>query len=735
MPFPVLLLVIAMLLPLAGCITLLFVGRRFGSPLAGYVAVFFIATAFLCSGWAMMRWIGGGNYHGLPFGKGVAGVNLSWRWAPVGSAASPGGIEQDHAGFLDAGIYIDSLTIGAFVTLTLVGMLVHIFATRSLRRDPQFARFFTLLSLTCFATLAMVLSGTLLQSVLLLELVGFSAALLLGFRTDRPSATSAARRMFVFSRLGDLGLLLGLGLLVRYVGNVTFPDLWLVLGAAARGNVVHLGGGAFPAGLLTASGVALFFGTAARCAQFPLHVWGADAAEGVAPAAATIYAGSVCFCGVCLIARIFPILTPSARLLIAIVGVTTLAMAALIACVQSEIKKVIAWGAVSQLGFMVLGMGVGSWVGAMFHLTTCAFFVALLFLTAGAVIRAGRGELELWRYGGLIGKMPVTAAAAAVGALAICGAGWAGIGLSGYYSRNLILTHGGAFAWLATAAGRSSAYWAFFAIPVAVVGLTGFYMARWWMLLFVGRPRDGRLHEHAREVPTLFWPVVVLAVLTVLAGKWFGARDTIASSIVEAREAVAAQAAAGQLYHDTVVQAFDAAWVSEESADEGPRREEPSAYGSALAAQVRGARLVDRWAWVAWLAGIVVGIGLYSRGGRLAAAIVRVPPLNWFHVWLLHRMYFEDLYATLIVTPLLSLSALFAWLDRSVPEAMTSAGAWCVRRCAAAAGLLDPQILRSVAPRAVLWPKLGTGRLRVWMMLFVLVAALGGAVAVLMLSA
>lgn len=669
MPLPVLLLVIAALLPLAGCVTLLVIGRRLGTPLAGYLATFFIALSFLCSGWAMLRWLGGGNYQGQPFGVHAAALNVSWKWLPIGTPSSPNGFEQDHPGWLDMSLFVDSLAASLFVTVTLTAMIVHLFAVRSLRRDPRFVRFFCCLSLACFATLAVFLSGSLLQLILFLELLGFAASLLVAFRSDRPEAAAAGSKIFLVNRLGDVGLLLGAGILVRYVGNLSLPDLWLMLGGAAEYHRVVLpDGSVIPPATLTCAGIALFLGGAARCAQFPFQVWAADAAEGVAPAGAVVFSITLCVAGMFLLARVFPLFTPSARLFVAITGTTTLAMGALVATAQADIKKVLAFIAASQLGYMVLGLGVGSWAGAMFHLVAYGFFQVLLFLAAGGVIRAARGETHLSQFGGLARRMPVTAVASAVGALAACGAGWGSVGLSGYFSRSVILHHAAAFAVATAGAGRSSAYGALFVIPMAATLLTAFCMTRWWMLTFAGPPRDRRLHEHAREVATLFWPLVVLAIMTMLAGNWLGVRDMLESSVVECRQAVAIQAQGGQSYHGATVHAFDAIWPAGEGFDDEDRRDEaapPLATPEARALD-RGGQILRRLGWPLVAAGLLAGLIVYLPGDAITRRLRHVPPLNWIHDWLSERMYFDDLYSTLVVNLARSVAQQLAAFDRAV---------------------------------------------------------------------
>lgn len=665
MPFPALLLILAALLPLVSCVVLAALGRRLGSPLAGYVAMFFIAASFLCSGWGMLRWIGGGTYHGQPYGKTIAPIDLTWPAVPVGTASSPNGFEQDHPGWLDVSVYLDSLTLSLFVTITLAAMLVHLFAIRSLRRDAHFSRFFACLSLVCFATLALVLSGGVLQMVILLELVGFACSLLIAFRGGDDPASRAAGKMFVVHRIGDVGLLLGAGILFRYAGNLSFPELWLMLGSAGGGGTVLLPGGAIlPTAALTAAGIALFFGAAARCAQFPLHVWAGDVGDGVATAAATVFGLAVATCGVYFIARLFPILTPSARLLIAIVGVTTLTMAALIATAQPDAKKTLAFIAISQLGLIVLGIGAGSWVGAMFHLIGGVFIQVLLFLAAGAVIRAARGETQLSQYGGLLARMPVTAIAAAVAVFAVCGAGWRGIGLSGYFSRSLVLRHVAAFVSLASDAHRSPAYWALFFLPAAAMLVIGFASSRWWMLTFAGRPRDRRLYDHAREVPTLLWPLVILAIMTALAGKWLGISDMLDSSIAESRQAVQLQAESSPHYGSATSHAFDSIWPAGEPGDED--ESQPAASAVTQSALAHGATRVSQWIWPATAVGMIGGLLLYFRGDRPAGRLAQVPPLSWLHVWLLNRMFFDELYESLLVVPALGAARLAAEFERNV---------------------------------------------------------------------
>ncbi|HXE52275.1 MAG TPA: proton-conducting transporter membrane subunit [Tepidisphaeraceae bacterium] len=686
MPLVALLLVVAALLPLVACLTLLATGRKLGTPLAGYVATFCIAVSFVCSGLAMMRWVSGGKYQGVQYGQNVAPISQTLAWLPIGSASHPNGFEQDHPGYLDFALFVDSLTVTLFLTITTVAMLVHIFATRSLRRDLRYVRFFTLLSLSCFAILAMLLCGSLLQMVLLLELVGLAASMLIGFRAERETTRRAATKMFVVSRIADVGLLLGVGMLVALVGNLTLPDLWMMLGGAGGEPRVALPGSmGIPASSLTVIGVALFLGTAARCAQFPFQVWAPDAAEGVAPAGATVFAVTLGLGGVYFIARIFPLLTPSARLLGAIIGSTTLVMAALIACVQAGIKQVLAWVAVSQLGLMLLAVCLASWSAGMLHLVTFVFFQTALFLAAGAVIRAARGESELSQFGGLWRRMPVTAVTSLVALLAACGAGIDGIGLSGYYSRELILRHAADFAMLATRTGHDRLYWTLFILPVFGTVLISFALARWWVLTFAGQPRERRLFGHARDVSTLFWPLVVLAIMTALTGKWMTLDELVQSATVEARQQARLQADASPFYRGAAVHVFDAVWPDDETADERSSPESPSGAswaptGLSASDRLLADDLARRWFWIAVLLGIGGAALVYARGLRLAGALVRIPPLRWVHIWLTHRMYFDELYDALVVQPALGLAGAVVAADRKWNEVLAGLPRFVTRK-------------------------------------------------------
>lgn len=679
MPTPALLLLAATLLPLASFLTLVFAGRRIGAPLAGVVATGAIGGSFVAAMAAMMVWLNAADP--VTWGASRQPILLLARWIPVGDVGSSG------TGWLDLGLYIDSLTIAMFAMVTTVSLLVHVFSIGYMRGDPRFPRFFTYLGLFGFSMLGLVLSATLLQLFIFWELVGLCSYLLIGFWYEKKSASNAAIKAFVVNRIGDVGFLIGFGILFYHLGNVTFPDLWSALGAAgtlAAGEAI----GGFGYVLLTLMGVGLFFGAIGKSAQFPLHAWLPDAMEGPTPVSALIHAATMVAAGVFLCGRIFPILTPDAKLFIAVIGLTTLTMASLIAIVQSDIKKVLAFSTVSQLGYMILAMGVGSWVGGLFHLITHAFFKALLFLGSGSVIHAAHHEQELPQYGGLIRKIPVTAITFLVGVLAIAGTPL----LAGYYSKDLILAHAAALGYLAEGQGRGAMWWVFFVIPVIVAYITAFYMMRCWMLTFWGKPRNLHLFARAKEYPVMYIPLVVLAGLSIIGGSMLGVRELLGYAQRETTAIVQVTAGAG------AAEPFSSAWPAERDT------QHDSAFatmiGSALAVEEgaleRGAHLMHRWVTWAFAVGIGLAVVIYWNGLTAARRIASFPPLNWIHTWLYNRMYFDELYNSVFVGGVRGLAVLLGVFDRKVVDGVVNGVAGFTHGLSAVSGVWDKYVIDGI---------------------------------------
>ncbi len=675
MPLPADLLLTATLLPLVSFGLLIAIGRRVGNPLAGYVATAMIGGSFVCSMLAMISWYVGGSTAGDKWQYGVAPIVMSVHWLPVGT------IGEDSSGWLDVGLFIDSLTIALFATVTLVATLIHIFSIGYMRQDGRYPRFFAYLGLFCFAMLGLLLGGTLLHVLVFWEGVGACSYLLIGFWYEKRSANNAAIKAFIVNRIADVGLLVGMGILMWQVGNVTLPHLWVLLGRAGQGGSIVLPDHAtFSAGWLTVAGLGLFCGAIGKSAQFPLHVWLADAMEGPTPVSALIHAATMVAAGVYLLGRVFPILTPDAKLVIAIVGGVTLAMGALIAVAQTDIKRVLAFSTMSQLGYMVLGIGVGSWVGSLFHLVTHAFFKALLFLGAGSVIQAAKHEQELPQYGWLLKKIPVTAVTFAVGVFALSGVGLGGFGFSGYYSKDMILGHAGAFASLAVRKGHPRAYWLLFAVPALVAYLTPFYMTRCWTLAFWGRPRNLRLHAGARETPIMWGPLIVLAMLAVISGRFMNVQEMLEGAVKE-DTAYCRQ-------FDPAFAGFDTAWAA------SPADATPDRVTAAEAADAEGHAMTDAWVgWKGYAVGIVLAFAIYANGLGVARMALRFPPFKWTRAWLYHRMFFDELYFAVVVSSVRATSAVAGWFDRVVIDTVVTGTATAVRGLANVAGTADHRVV------------------------------------------
>jgi NADH-quinone oxidoreductase subunit L len=768
LPTPALLLSIATLLPLASFVLLMFVGKRMGTPLAGVVGTCFIAGSFVCSIIALNSWIAGGTYitsgQHVPWGYGKEPINITMPWIPTGS-----GVSQDHPGYLDVGVYVDSLTVLMFSMITLVATLVHIFSIGYMAEDKRFPRFFTYLGLFCFSMLGLVIGGTTLQLFIFWELVGLCSYLLIGFWYEKKSASNAAIKAFVVNRVGDFGFLIGFGILFYNLGNVTLPSMWVALGNAGSGGAITLANGhVFEASLLTIMGIGLFFGAVGKSAQFPLHVWLPDAMEGPTPVSALIHAATMVAAGVYLVGRIFPILTPDAKLFIAIIGATTLTMAALIALAQTDIKKVLAYSTLSQLGYMILAMGIGSWVGGLFHLITHAFFKALLFLGSGSVIHAAHHEQEMPQYGGLWRKIPMTFITFGIAVFAISGTPF----FSGYYSKDMIIAHAGAFAQYATAAhGKSSWYWAFFYLPTIVAYITAFYMTRCWALTFLGKPRNKHLYDHAHEMPILWAPLAVLAILAVVGGyKVIGVQDLLENAQKETVTLCQRLAADKKPWTG-----FATAWPTAHQVElANTRGEEPVPEGEAgklaqpghglpihgeaeaskiahpeeksasMEAWETGEHLTHTYLLFGFCFAVGIGLGLafYLPGYRIVGPIVAIWPLSMIRTWLYRRMLFDELYFTIFVGGVRVLSLISSTFDKYIIDGIVNAVASMVKDLSGFAGANDKYVIDgAVNGAATLAQELGTavrspqtGRIRVYVTVLVSAIALGlaGAIVVVL---
>jgi len=400
---------------------------------------------------------------------------------------------------IEIGLQIDTLSTGMMVIVTAIALLVHIFSLGYMHDDSGKSRYFAGLSLFLFSMTGIVLSTNFLMMFVFWELVGVSSYLLIGHWFEKSSAANAANKAFLTNRIGDFGFMIGILLLFGAVGTVDFDAL---RSAGESDGTLGLSGGLFTAAILC-----LFCGAIGKSAQFPLHVWLPDAMEGPTPVSALIHAATMVAAGVYMLVRIaFLIATPeaaNAALTIAWIGGGTALLAAIIATQQDDIKKILAYSTLSQLGYMVMAVGLLASDAAMFHLFTHAFFKALLFLGAGAIIHACHHEQNIWNMGGLRRTMPITFITFLIGTAALSALPWI---TSGFYSKEYILT------------AAFTANTPLFIIASLVALLTPFYMARLVILVFFGKAR-GKYAEKAREVGPLLWaPLVVLAIPSLLFG-------------------------------------------------------------------------------------------------------------------------------------------------------------------------------------------------------------------------
>ena len=729
MPLPAILLLVATLLPLASFVVLMFWGKRLGNPLAGYIGTAAIGASFVCSAIAMISWLGTGSTDGVSWGANVRPIEIPIKWIPAGL-----GLAQVSAGYMDLGLYVDSLTVTMFTMVTLVATCVHIFSIKYMEEDSRFPRFFTYLGLFCFSMLGLVIGGTILQLFVFWELVGLCSYLLIGFWWEKKSASNAAIKAFVANRVGDFGFLIGFGILFIYMGNATLPTLWSKLAAAGLGGDIKLlDGTIFPATMLTLMGIGLFCGAIGKSAQFPLHVWLPDAMEGPTPVSALIHAATMVAAGVYLVGRIFPILTPDAKMVVAIIGLITATIAALIALAQSDIKKVLAYSTVSQLGYMVLAMGLGSWMGALFHLITHAFFKALLFLGSGSVIHAAHHEQELPQYGGLWRKIPVTAGTFLVGVLAIAGFPF----FSGYFSKDTILVHAAMFAQAHSHATHNSWYWLFFVIPTCIAYLTAFYMMRCWTLTFAGKPRNHHLHDHAHESPMLWAPLVVLAVLSAFGGV-ISVQTMLRNTIKET--AAYCEPQGKYVGFDTAFQQR----VPGEVASMETVAAEPAAEGSEAAhadeALESAHHLVSTYVFWAFLVGMGAAFALYIRGYYYTDKLMQFAPFRAVHTFLRRKMFFDELYNAVFVGGVRMISSLCGAFDKYVIDMVVNGIGWAGRLLASVSGIHDKYVVDGavIGSGKLAWSVgavargLQSGRLRGYVTIMLLSLAAGLVVAMAM---
>src|SRR5262245_19955048 len=403
------------------------------------------------------------------------------------------------------GVSLNGLTLAMLIVVTLVSFLVHLFSKGYMHGDSRYEDFYRWLGFFTFSMLGLVISDNLISLFVMWELMGLSSYKLIGHYFQKESAYLACKKAFMTTRIGDIGMFLAMLAIYGYTHSLRFDEI----DKALLANQI-------PGTAITWIALGLFMGAAGKSAQFPLHVWLPDAMEGPTPVSALIHAATMVAAGVYLVGRMYTLIamSPVALVVISIVGAFTAIFAASIAFTATDIKKVLAYSTISQLGFMFTALGVGSnmaWQAGLFHLVTHAFFKACLFLGSGSVIHACHHEQDMTRMGGLWKKLPITGWTYLIACCSI-----AGVPLitAGFHSKDQIL----ASLW----AGGSTAspiYYGIFWVLAVTAAMTAFYMFRSFWLTFFTKPRDHHIHEHAHESPaSITIPLVVLAALAIVAG-------------------------------------------------------------------------------------------------------------------------------------------------------------------------------------------------------------------------
>ena len=475
------------LLPLAASAVAGLGGSWIGRSGAHWVTILAVGLSCVLSFWVL---------YGIVWGDLETVDKTVYTWAAIGDLR------------LEVGFLIDRLTAVMMATVTFVALMVHIYTIGYMHDDPGYQRFFSYIALFTFAMLMLVMANNLLQLFFAWEAVGLVSYLLIGFWYTRESAIFANLKAFLVNRVGDLGLLLGIAVLASAFGTLHYGELFAAL-EAEPGRTLNLLGAA-EWSLATVAALLIFIGCMGKSAQVPLHVWLPDSMEGPTPISALIHAATMVTAGIFLVARLSPVfeLSPVALTVVLVVGALTAFLMGLVALVQDDIKRVVAYSTLSQLGYMTAALGVSAYAAGIYHLFTHAFFKALLFLAAGSVIVALHHEQDMRRMGGLARYMPITYAAMLVGTLALVGIP----GLSGFFSKDAIIE----------AIGYSAGGWATAAYWLLVLGVfvTALYSFRLLFLVFHGEPRmDAHTREHLHESPKVVTvPLILLAIPSAAIG-------------------------------------------------------------------------------------------------------------------------------------------------------------------------------------------------------------------------
>jgi NADH-quinone oxidoreductase subunit L len=601
------------ILPLAGAAINGTLGKKSSRQAVTTIALFFSGAAFAMALWVAMRF----SSLSLPYTEFFA------HWIRSGSFTA------------DFAFYLDQLSLVMLLVVTGVGFLIHIYSVGYMWDDPSYYRFFSYLNLFMFFMLTLILAGNYLLMFIGWEGVGLASYLLIGFWFTKDSAASAGKKAFIVNRIGDFGFLIALFLLIQHFGTLNFGQVFSAVSPLPAETA--------SAGLLTAIGILLMVGACGKSAQIPLYIWLPDAMEGPTPVSALIHAATMVTAGVYMVSRSHVIFqrAPMALTVVAIIGTLTAFFAATIGITQTDIKKVLAYSTVSQLGYMFMACGVGAFSAGIFHLMTHAFFKGLLFLAAGSVIHAVGGEQDMRKMGGLRSYIPWTFLTMGIATLAIAGVP----PLAGFWSKDEIL-------WKAYQA--SPVYWA---VGVITAFITSFYMFRLLYMTFFGDYRGGQkdAHGHAshghdahkhdaqgghghgepHESPmVMLVPLMILAVLSLVGGL----------------------VGIGNRFEHFLAPVFDSGLIAGSS---------EALEGASHATEL----LLMGISVLAAFSGWFLAYFLYNQRPELPPKIAN--GLNGLYETVVHKYYVDEIYAAVFVKPLIEGSTRILWqgVDRNVIDA------------------------------------------------------------------
>lgn len=622
-------------------------------------------------------------------------IIFQFTWIDFGNIAVLGDTK------INLGIKIDNIAAIMLFVVNLISFLVHVYSLEYLKGDKRFNRYYSYLGIFTFSMIGIVIADNLLMMYIFWELVGLSSYLLIGFWYEKQSASDAGKKAFLTNRIGDIGMLIGILILYTNYHTFSFNEIFHQLDSG------HIPFGSN--GWLTAAGILVFLGAVGKSAQFPLHVWLPDAMEGPTPVSALIHSATMVAAGVYLSLRIFPILTADAMLFVAVIGGFTSFIAATIALTQNDIKRVLAYSTVSQLGYMVMSVGVGAYTFAFFHLVTHAFFKSNLFLGSGSVIHAMHHEQDMRHMGGLRKKMPITYVTFVISSLAL-----AGIPLtSGFLSKDGILAGSLAFAHL-------TGHWLLPVFGFLVAMMTAFYMFRLIINTFHGTPRDQEKYDHAHENPLVMTvPLMILATLSIFF--WYSPNPAspddgwFLSKWIHTPQQVIPE----ETRYEFMINKNSSEMVHESTNSKIMNSEE---YEHAM-----------HWAHIPTL---ITSIVLAGLGILLAFLLYQwhvFDPDKWenklksLHSFSLNKWYVDELYHATFISGTLGFGHLLSWFDKWIVDGIVNGSAAVTRGFSKLSGLFDTFVVDGLVNATAFisgfiglnFKKLQTGKVQTYIVLVV----------------